>query len=164
MCLFNSTLLNYFYNHLINEEGRVFAQVKTFNIKKLPFICCDNEKQFIKKADIMLEQNKNLQQLQSAFLSFIQADLKPQKLSNKLQRYYDLSWDEFKNELKKSKVDLNKTHSLNKVREWQVLFETEKRQALAIKTIIEQTNKEIDNMVYDLYGLTAEDIAIIENA
>ena len=124
----------------------------------------EEQQLFIKKADIMLEQNKNLQQLQSAFLSFIQADLKPQKLSNKLQRYYELSWDEFKSELKKSKVDLNKTHSLNKVREWQVLFETEKQQALAIKTLIDQTDKEIDNMVYELYGLTAEDIAIIENA
>jgi hypothetical protein len=116
------------------------------------------------KANTMLEQNKTLQQLQTAFLSFVQADLKPQKLSTKLQRYYDLSWDEFKTELKKSKVDLNKTHSLNKVREWQELFEKEKQQALAIKTLIEQTDKEIDHLVYALYGLTADDIAIIENS
>jgi len=57
---------------------------------------------------------------------------------------------------------VNKSHSLNKVREWQVLFETEKQQALTIKALIHQTDKEIDNMVYDLYGLTADDIAIIE--
>ncbi len=163
-CLLNSKLIAFWLKNKGKMQGSNY-QLDKEPLLAIPIYNPSEEQQlFIKKADIMLEQNKNLQQLQSAFLSFIQADLKPQKLSNKLQRYYELSWDEFKSELKKSKVDLNKTHSLNKVREWQVLFETEKQQALAIKTLIDQTDKEIDNMVYELYGLTAEDIAIIENA
>jgi hypothetical protein len=59
---------------------------------------------------------------------------------------------------------LNKNYDLKKVREWQIEFESEKQQALAIKAIIEQTDKEIDTMVYALYGLDADDIAIIEKA
>jgi len=167
LSLLNSSLISfYFMLNTAKSNRKMFPKIILNDLRRFPVKEIPDEKQqpFIKKADIMLEQNKNLQQLQAAFLSFIQADLKPQKLSNKLQRYYELSWDEFKTELKKSKVDLNKSHSLHKVREWQVLFETEKQQALAIKTLIDQTDKEIDNMVYELYGLTAEDIAIIENA
>jgi hypothetical protein len=110
----------------------------------------------------MLEQNKNLQQQQSKFLNFIQAELKPQKISHKLQHYYELSWDEFKTELSKAKVDF-KHYDLKQLREWQAEFETEKQAALAIKMIIDQTDREIDNMVYALYDLTTDDIAIIEN-
>jgi hypothetical protein len=163
-CLLNSKLINWYLYRFVYAKAIRTMHFDNGVTAKIPVAELSEEKQqpFIIKADIMLEQNKNLQQLQAAFLSFIQADLKPQKLSNKLQRYYDLSWDDFKTELKKSKVDLNKTHSLNKVREWQVLFEYEKQQALVIKTLIDQTDKEIDNMVYELYGLTAEDIAIIE--
>jgi hypothetical protein len=38
----------------------------------------------------------------------------------------------------------------------------EAKQALAIKSEIDKTDKEIDRMVYDLYGLTEEEIKIVE--
>ena len=41
-------------------------------------------------------------------------------------------------------------------------FESEKQKAIAIKEIINKTDKEIDNMVYELYGLTDEEIKIVE--
>ena len=41
-------------------------------------------------------------------------------------------------------------------------FEQEKQKALAIKNGIDKTDKEIDQMVYQLYGLTDEEIKIVE--
>ena len=41
-------------------------------------------------------------------------------------------------------------------------FENEKAKANAIQQVIDATNKEIDQMVYSLYGLTEEDIKIVE--
>jgi hypothetical protein len=35
---------------------------------------------------------------------------------------------------------------------------------LELKSQIEQTDREIDRMVYDLYGLTEEEIQIVENS
>ncbi len=37
LAIFNSKLLGYLYKHLTEEVGRAFAQVKTVNIKRLPF-------------------------------------------------------------------------------------------------------------------------------
>ena len=44
------------------------------------------------------------------------------------------------------------------------LFEENKKKALELKSQIEQTDREIDRMVYDLYGLTEEEIQIVENS
>jgi len=46
--------------------------------------------------------------------------------------------------------------------EWEACFLEEAKQALAIKAEIEKTDKEIDRMVYELYGLTEEEIGIVE--
>jgi len=44
LALFNSKLLNYFYQFMTEEKGRAFAQVKTINVKNLPFILPDKTK------------------------------------------------------------------------------------------------------------------------
>lgn len=46
--------------------------------------------------------------------------------------------------------------------EWLDLFEENKKKAQELQTQINQTDKEIDAMVYELYGLTEEEIKIIE--
>ncbi len=48
--------------------------------------------------------------------------------------------------------------------EWIDLFEENKKKALELKSQIDRTDKEIDLMVYELYGLTEEEIQIVENS
>ena len=55
------------------------------------------------------------------------------------------------------------TLSLVEEGKWEDYFLPEQKKALEIKAKINQTDKEIDAMVYELYGLTDEEIAIIEN-
>lgn len=47
--------------------------------------------------------------------------------------------------------------------EWIELYEENKQKALALKAEIDRTDKEIDHMVYELYGLTEEEIKIVED-
>jgi len=46
--------------------------------------------------------------------------------------------------------------------EWMELFETKKAEAQVIKSEIDKTDCEINKMVYELYGLTEDEIAIVE--
>ena len=69
-----------------------------------------------------------------------------------------LPYAEFITELAKKKVKL----SLTEEAEWEAYFLQEAKQALAIKSEIEKTDSEIDRMVYELYGLTEEEIKIVE--
>jgi type II restriction/modification system DNA methylase subunit YeeA len=63
-------------------------------------------------------------------------------------------------ELGKKKVKL----SLSDEAEWEEYFMQEQKKALDIKTKIGATDKEIDQMVYKLYGLTEDEIKIVEGS
>jgi hypothetical protein len=79
-------------------------------------------------------------------------------LSAPLSNWYLLSYPEFIKELSKKKVKL----SLSEEAEWEDYFLREQKKALAIKHQIDTTDKEIDRMVYQLYGLIEEEIMIVE--
>lgn len=65
---------------------------------------------------------------------------------------------EFITELAKKKVKL----TLKEEAEWEAYFLEKAKQALALKSEIDKTDKEIDQMVYKLYDLTEEEIKIVE--
>ena len=45
-----------------------------------------------------------------------------------------------------------------------VLIDENKQKALALKAEIDRTDKEIDQMVYELYSLAEEEIRIVEKS
>lgn len=63
------------------------------------------------------------------------------------------------NELAKNKVKLSFTEEAD----WEAYFLQEAKQALALKSEITKTDTEIDRMVYELYGLTEDEINIVES-
>ncbi len=162
LCCINSRLVSF-----ILTKGSVvatkddFSQLTLEDIREIPIKNADNQKPFIDKADIMLSQNKALQALKNDFLNFVRNELKPQKISTKLENWHQLDWDGFKKELAKGKVKLD-TLSLKERKEWQDYFLEHQAKALDIKAIIDKTDREIDRMVYALYGLTEEEIRIVE--
>ena len=79
-------------------------------------------------------------------------------INNKLEKWYNITFAEFKKELSKQKI----VFTLQAESEWLTFFEQEKQKALMIKNEINKTEKEIDWMVYQLYGLTEDEIMLIE--
>lgn len=71
-----------------------------------------------------------------------------------------LSYADFIKELAKKKVKL----TLSEEAEWEDYFETESKKAQDLKAQIDATDKAIDAMVYKLYGLTPEEIEIVEKS
>jgi predicted Zn-dependent peptidase len=83
-----------------------------------------------------------------------------EKISKKLERWYLLDFASLLSEFKKVKVSLD----FNSEEKLMVYFEEKKNLVYNLKTQIDQTDKEIDLMVYELYGLTQEEIQIVENS
>ncbi len=67
---------------------------------------------------------------------------------------------DFFKELAKKKIKL----SLADEAEWEEYFNAESKKVLELKSKIDATDKEIDQMVYKLYDLTEEEIAIVEKS
>lgn len=159
LALLASKFLCFYFRYINNEFDLLFPKIRVAEFSRLPIKVISQEQQqpFIEKADLLINKNKELQELKNKFLRFIQAELKPQKLNSKLQNYEELTWSEFKEELKKAKVNFEKL-SIKSIREWQEEFDKEKQQLISIKIIINQTDNDIDMMVYRLYGLDDNEI------
>jgi hypothetical protein len=160
--LINSKLLRYIYEASIQETGKVFAQVKIIYINSLPIKYTQeiNQKELEEKVSSMISLNKELNLVVSTFNKMIKRRFSLEKLSSKLNNWYLNDFDSFLKELKKKKVKL----SLTEEAEWEEYFETEKAKAQALQAEIDKTDREIDQMVYALYGLTEEEIKIVEGS
>ena len=110
--ILNSKLISWWYQQLIPEKGRVFAEVKVVNLKKIP----------IKTIDFSNESEKILH---DSLVNFVQQIL-----------------------------DLHK--KLAEAREPRTR-ETLQRQ-------IDAVDAQIDRLVYELYGLTEEEVKVVEGA
>ena len=85
-------------------------------------------------------------------------DLELLSPSKNLQNWPSLDFAGFLAELKKKKVKL----SLEEEAEWMDYFTKKKSEALALQSEIDRLDREIDEMVYDLYGLTEEERKVVE--
>ena len=106
-----------------------------------------------------MSTTSELQETEQKFIRNLNRNSEIEKLSKKMENWCELTFNEFVKELKKKKVIL----SLSQQAEWEDYFLEEQKKALAIQKQIDQTDTEIDQMVYGLYGLTEEEIEIVEN-
>jgi len=161
--ILNSSLF-WFY---LQSTGAVlrggYFRFKTKYLEPFPLPKLQNIEQqnpFIEKADRMLGLNKQFKQKKNTFLSRVKDNFEIEKISKKLNAFYDFDFKTFIAELKKQKVKI----SLNKQVEWEEFFNKYKTEINTLQTEIDKTDQEIDQMVYELYGLTEEEIEIVENS
>ena len=130
---------------------------------KIPIkeISQENQQPFIEKADLMLSLNKKLQKEKDNFLNTIKEEKGIEKITKKLDTFYDFEYDILKKELAKQKVKLALGNENN---EWREYFNTAKQKINDLQNQVSQTDKEIDKMVYELYELTIEEIEIVESS
>lgn len=158
--LLNSTLLTYYYKSKFStKKWDLFPEIQTYLYNQLPIknISLSEQKPFIEKADFMLDKNKELQQKVNKFLKRLNSSFEIEKLSKKLESFYDLEFSEFVKELKKKKIEI----SLKNQDEWEDYFDTYKNDILDLKSEIDKCDKEIDEMVFDLYELDENERKIV---
>jgi hypothetical protein len=119
-------------------------------------IVLDKQKPFIEKAEIMLSLNRDIQEKSGSFLKNIQAKYNVSKITRKLEKWWELDFAEF---LKETKISI----PLAEQEELMQYFETRRAEVRTIDAEIRKTDTEIDNMVFDLYGLTEEERRIVLN-
>jgi len=107
--------------------------------------------------NILLAKYTELHKTAQSFVSFLKDKYQKEKLTQKLEKYYFLESTEFLSELKKAKIKA----SLKIEKELKSFFEEEKKSALDIYEIIQNTEKKLDNLIYELYRLDEKEIEIV---
>ena len=165
--LINSSLFWFYLSNTGNELRGGYIGVKRKVLE--PFSVPNPESVEIKHlenfTDLMLKKKSKHLSVLNNFTKYLKSQIKIENLSKKLLNWYKLEFGDFIKELNKAikKAGGNELDNKEKFN-LMPLFEEQKSEAQRLKDQINQTDKEIDQMVYELYGLTKEEIEIVENS
>ena len=159
LCIINSKLIWFFLKSICVVRSGGYIEVKPQYFEQIPIPDFKNEEHFEEKADRIIALTSELQSIQENLRQLLLSKFDIDKLSRKLQSWHDLTLKQFLKELKKKKVSL----SLKEEAEWMDYFNEQKAKADKLKSQIDQTDREIDEMVYALYGLSEEEVMVVEN-
>lgn len=107
--------------------------------------------------DLQMCQVRQLQEKRSRFLRRFTGNFDGLKITTALQTFEQLDFAAFTKELKKQKIRL----TLIQQDEWEDYFNQYREACQTLSQQITQTNNEIDQRVFDIYGLTAEEREIV---
>jgi len=164
--ILNSKVIDWYYGFIGKPKGN---SREYFNepLAKIPIFLADNITQtsIAELVDSITKQIEEEQSINRKFLKYLQSQFQIEKLSKKLQNWNELEFGDFIKELNKGikKVGGKKLSKMDEM-EWMEVFETKKTEAQSLKAEIEKTDKEIDQMVYELYRLSEDEIKIVEKS
>ncbi|MDO6739010.1 Eco57I restriction-modification methylase domain-containing protein [Wenyingzhuangia sp. 2_MG-2023] len=175
LCVINSKLTYYYFTNTSSDNKVTFPKVKRSQLLELPYNPITEQNAFIKLSNEKINAVNTFKTNSGKFIKYLISQYSLEKLSKKLQNWHELEFGDFIKELNKAiksnnkellKADLQPVPVLTKKDEfeWLDLFEENKQKAQDLQNQINQTDKEIDTMVYALYGLTDEEIQIVENS
>lgn len=174
LALINSKLFTYYIDEQsAKSSNKSYPSFNSRLLKELPIIQCQNsiKEVLIELAKSMLTQTENLKKGINEIVSFLSSKFKISGLSKKLYNWNEIEFSEFLKELEKARKKSSKENeteysklTLSEEAEWMQYFSEQKQKVEELKTEIEKTDTKIDQKVYELYGLTEEEINIVEEA
>jgi len=100
----------------------------------------------------------NLNKLKYNFVKIICSDFEITQPSVKIQKWYELNWNNFVLEIKKLKGSINKQKQL----EWVDFFIENQHKYINLNNDKNSKTNSINELVYALYNLTNDEIALLE--
>ena len=160
LAVINSQLIQFYYQSAFASKTNIFPKIRIGQVKELPIleIPITDQQPFVALADEMLALNKNLQEKRARFLRRLQENFEGVKITGTLETFDTLSFVDFLKELKKQKIKF----TLPQQDEWEDYFGQYKSECNSLSEQIAETDKKIDKLVYELYGLTDEEIKVVE--
>ena len=156
--LINSALIKWVFQldnfHIV---GKPLAETKKVYIERLPIVVANDQQPIINLVDKLLITCQCRHDKLKVFMDYIKAIYSPVKISERLSLYYELSFAEFIEELKKQKVKLTPKQEIDLM----PLFKEKVGEANESIRTINELDYELNKIVFKLYGLTDDEINFI---
>lgn len=158
--IINSKLINWFFKYKFSDKHMSggYISVNNLLLQQIPFRDITNIEVCKRLCENANKCRVELERVVTNFNTLLSS--KNIVASKRLQNWYELDSKEFLTELNKTKIRL----SLSEEADWLNYFNENKTKANEFIIQKIQTDKEIDQMVYKLYDLTEEEIAIVEKS
>lgn len=160
--ILNSKLLEYVYQFFVPEKGRVFPEIKSVNLQRLPISIPDKD---LDKCLVTLYKSieklvKQKTELQNRSIEFLAGELGVDLSNIKNVNLSKIGWNELLDLLEKKKIEAK----LDKKESIFIWFKKKKDEMLNLESVIEMKIREANTKIYALYELTPEEIEIIEKS
>jgi hypothetical protein len=106
----------------------------------------------------MIETKNTISAINQQFFKLLAGDFSKININKQIQKWSELSWNEFLLEIAKQKFEL----TAKQEEKWLERFEEKQTEIKKLQSTLTRTDTEIDKMVYALYGLSEEEIAVVE--
>ena len=161
LAVLNSKIVWTFLTTICVVRNGGYIEVKPQYFEQIPIPPLEGElcKTLESLADAMLTLHQQLQEKRSRFLNRLSEDYDGLKKTTALQQFDTMDFKGLKAELKKQKISI----PLKEQDEWEDFFNQRVAECQQLTAQIKATDEEIDNKVFDLYGLTEEERQIVMN-
>jgi len=155
-----SKLVWYFLTNICVVRSGGYIEVKPQYFEQIPLPVISNQN----KIDLKLVTEKIIfstsesQKISIKFIKLLNSKFEDLNITNKLKKWFYLSFTDFQKELKKQKIKL----SLTDASDWMDFLEQQTKSYIELSNTIISMENEIDKMVYEIYGLSEDEIAIVE--
>ena len=161
LALLNSKLLTYYiFEESAKSSNKTYPSFTSNIVKNIPIKAISKKAQqpFIDKAETMLKNQKEVQDLNKKFEKRLNGDFKGVKMNKIMEQWHSLDFYDFKKEVEKQTRPMLPPEKT----EWIEVLEDFQTKANVLLKTIKQTDAAIDKAVYALYELNAAEIEIIE--
>ena len=157
--LINSSLMKWVFQHdNFHIVGKPLAETKKVYVERLPIVVADDQSTVLSLVDKLSETCQARFDKAKQFADYLTAMYSPKAISEKLSEFYMLDFKGFIDELKKQKVKLTPKQEM----ELMPLFAEKARELVGLSQEIDRLDAELDEMVFELYGLTEDEREIVE--
>ncbi len=161
LCILNSSLMKFFVKESFGTsgmDGGINFSPNLIRSLPIPDINSDFQSKFENFYNELIPELQIFFKLKRNFAKVFVTDFEVEHFSKKLHNWENLEWEKFVHEIKKQKGKSNKKKQL----EWVDFFNENKDKILNYKSKINKILLLIDELVYDLYKLTDEEINVVE--
>jgi len=159
LAILNSNLIFFYLKQICSTLQGGYLDFRRPYIETIPINKNYKKYNLSEKADSMLNLNKKLYNKKNKFFNRINKSFGLKKLNKKLDSFYKLEFNDFIKRIEK----LSKKKLLLKEQdEWEDYFNEYKKELLQLTEEISQTDRKINEVVYDLYEIKDKEKEIIE--
>ena len=157
----NSKLVWTFLTNICVVRNGGYIEVKPQYFEKIPVPSLEGELSEALNTIVgsMLLLNEQLQTKRNRFLHRLSDNFQDIKITGALSTFDQLEFAEFLKELKKQKIKI----SLSEQDDWEIYFDNYRTACQELSAQIATANNEIDLRVYKLYGLTYDEVLIVDS-
>jgi hypothetical protein len=161
LAVLNSKLIGWLHNNFSPKANKgLFPKILINDIRNIPLkkISAKQQRPFIILAEKMLSFHNEIQNRRSRFLKRLADNFETIQITETLKLFDKLDFKQFLAELKKQKINIFFKQQ-DQLEEYFNEYQTECNK---ITWQISDTDRKIDQLVYEIYGLTENEINIIE--